>query len=37
MKKPYSSPTLIVHGAAVEKTLGNGRWAIEFVNWRLRP
>jgi len=37
MKKPYSSPTLTAHGAAVQMTLGLGNWAIETHNWRLRP
>jgi hypothetical protein len=32
-KKPYVSPTLTVHGGAVEKTLGNGTKRLEFINW----
>lgn len=33
-KKPYSAPTLVRHGSAVEATRGWGGKFLEFINWR---
>ena len=35
MKKSYASPTVTLHGSAVEKTQGNFGRLLEFINFRL--
>lgn len=37
MKKTYSSPTVTVHGSAVEATQGNFGRRAEFINFRFGP
>ncbi|HET6230340.1 MAG TPA: lasso RiPP family leader peptide-containing protein [Longimicrobiaceae bacterium] len=34
MKKTYSTPTVTVHGSAVEATQGNHGRALELINFR---